>query len=176
MSYFNGTLILLKDKKDPKLFMLDFNENLKSIDVLFQKSNYETIIFNDSRNEEEKEPIELNKSMTHEHIINLVCSWKGLGLLTYRHQDFEYEVWINYLTWDDEYIYGFVLFFAPKDTIYEDNRHEKLIFKISEFVDYKYVVGDINEESKNYISMEEDLDEIEEHILKSSFEIDSRNW
>jgi len=176
MSYFNGTLILLKEKKDPKLFMLDFNENLKSIDVLFQKSDYEIIVFNDSRNEEEKEPIELNKSMTDDYIIDLVCSWKGLGLLTYRHPDFEFELWINYLTWDDKYINAIKVSFARKDTMFEDNRHEKLISKMSEFVDYEYVVGDINEESKNYISMEESLDKIKEHILESSFEIDSRNW
>lgn len=176
MSYFNGTLILLKEKKESKSFILELNENLKSIGVLFQKSDSEVIAFNDSRNDEEKEPIWLDTSMTDEEIINLVCSWKGLGILPYRHSEFKFELGINYLTWDDKHIYGFVISFARKDTLFEDNRHEKLIYEISKFVDYKYVVGDINEESKNYISMEEGLDEIKEHILKSSFEIDSRNW
>ena len=57
MSYFNGTLLLLKEKKEPKSFMLDLNEKLKSINVLLPKSDYEIIIFNDSRNEEEKDYI-----------------------------------------------------------------------------------------------------------------------
>lgn len=176
MSYFNGTLVLLKEKKEPKSFMLDLNEKLKSINVLLPKSDYEIIVFNDSRNEEEKDYIELDVSMTDEDVIDLVCSWKSLGTLGYRHPDFNFELGINYLTWDDKNVYGFKIFFARKDTMFEDNRHEKLISKISEFVDYEYVVGDINEESENYIQMEESLEEIKEHILKNSFEIDSRNW
>ncbi|UKB82397.1 hypothetical protein LF887_15440 [Chryseobacterium sp. MEBOG06] len=176
MSYFNGTLLLLKEKKDPKLFILDFNEKLKSINVLLQKSDSEIVVFNDSRNEEEKEPIWLDKLMTDEDVINLVYSWKGLGLLTYRHPDFKFEMYINYLTWDDKYVDGFKVSFARKDTVFEDDRHKELIAKISKFVDYEYVVGDVNEESQNYISMEESLDEIKQHILKNSFEIDSRTW
>ncbi len=176
MSYYNGTLTLLKEKKEPKSFILDFNDNLKSIDVLLQKSDYEIIVFNDSRNEEEKEPIELDESMTDEYVIDLLCSWKGLGLLTYRHPDFKFEMHINYLTWDDEYIYGVKVSFAGNDLVYGGDKQKELIFKISEFIDYEYVVGDINENSQNYIDMEESLDEIKEHILKNSFKIDSRNW
>ncbi|WP_300686885.1 hypothetical protein [Chryseobacterium sp.] len=177
MSYYNGTLILLKEKKEPKSFILNFNENLKSIDVVLQKSDYEIIVFNDSRKEEEKEPIELDESMTDEDVIDLLCSWTGLGVLSYRHPDFKFELGIDYLSWDDKYIYGFKVSFADNDLVYKGyNKQRELISKISEFIDYEYIVGDINEDSQNYISMEESLDEIKEHILKNSFKIDSRNW
>lgn len=78
MSSFDMTFFLLKEKKKPKSFMIDFNEKLKSINVLLEKNDYEIIVFNDSRDEEEKEHIDLNESMTDEEIIDLVCSWKGL--------------------------------------------------------------------------------------------------
>jgi hypothetical protein len=177
MSYFDGTLVLLKEKQEPKSFMIDFHEKLKSIDVMLVKDEYEIIAFNDSRSEEEKEPIRLNESMTDEHIIDLVCSWKGLGLLSYRHPDFKFQLGVNYLTWDDKYIYGFEISFAGNDLVYEGSDKQKdLIFKISKFIDYQYIVGDIGNTSKNYISMEKSLDEIKEHILNNSFKIDSRTW
>ncbi|MFC3157986.1 hypothetical protein SAMN05443633_104327 [Chryseobacterium arachidis] len=176
MSIFYETLILLKEKKDPKSFILNFNENLKSINVLLEKSDSEVMVFNDDRNEEEKEPIWLDTSMTDEEVVDLVCSWKGLGLLTYRHQDFQYDLGINYLTWNDKYLSGFVVSYAHKDTLFEDDRHKKLISKISEFIDYEYVIGNISIDSKIYIRMEDSLEKIKEHILKNSFEIDSRTW
>lgn len=176
MSYFNGTFILLKEKKDPKSFILAFNEHLKSIDVLLQKSDYEIIVFNDSREEEEKEYIELDNSMANEEVVDLLCSWKGLGLLTYRHPDFQFEIWINYFTWDDEYVNGFKVSFADNDLIYGGDKQKEFLVKITESIDYEYVVGDVNENSENYISMEESLDKIREHIVKNSFKIDSRRW
>lgn len=177
MSSFDTTLFLLKEKKEPKSFMIDFNEKLKSINVLLEKNDYEIITFNDSRNEEEKEHIDLNESMTDEEIIDLVCSWKGLGLISYRHPDFRMPLSINYLTWDDEYLYGFDVGFASNDTVFKEEQHEKLMTKISEFVDYEYVVGDMYSldlpgGDVGLLS----LDEIKGLIQNKSFKIDSRNW
>lgn len=177
MGYYSGTLVLLKEKKEPKSFILDFNEQLKSINVLLQKSDYEIVVFNDSRNEEEKDYIELDVSMTDEEVIDLVCSWKGLGVFGYRHPDFKFELNINYLTWDDRYLYGFMVSFSDKDMVYGgDDKQKELIYKISEYIEFEYIVGDINEVSQEYISMEKSLEDIKEHILKNSFEIDSRSW
>jgi hypothetical protein len=175
MSSFNVTLLLLEEKKEPKSFILDFNEKLKSIDVLLQKSDYEIIAFNDSRDKEEKEPVGLDESMADEYIIDLVCSWKGLGLLSYRHPDFKFELGINYLTWDDKHIYGFEISFADKDLVGDRCvKHKELVYKIAEFIEYKYIVGDVDRSSKNYISREESLNKIKEFILNNSFEIDIR--
>lgn len=177
MSYFDETLILLKEKKEPKLFIMDFNEKLKSIDVLLEKDEYEIIVFNDTRNEEEKEYVELEESMTDEQIVDLVCSWKGLGLLLYRHPDFRRQIGINYLTWDDQYIHGFEVSFSNKDLAFEvTDKQKELILKIAQFIDYEYIVGDIGNVSKNYISMGKSLEEIKEHIMNHSFTIDSRTW
>lgn len=177
MSSFDMTLFLLKEKKEPKSFMIDFNEKLKSINVLLEKNDYEIIVFNDSRDEEEKEHIYLNESMTDEEIIDFVCSWKGLGLISYRHPDFRMPLSINYLTWDDEYLYGFDVGFASNDTVFKEEQHKKLMIEISEFIDFEYVVGNIDSldlpgEDIGLLS----LDKIKEQILSKSFKIDSRNW
>lgn len=176
MSYFDETLFLLKEGKEPKSFISDLNKKLNSINVVLQRSDYVVLVFNDCRNEEEKEPIWLDNSTTEEEVVDLICSWKGLGLLTYRHPDFRLEVDINYLTWDDKHLRGFALSFAGSDMIYKQDIQKKLISEISEFVDYEYIVGDISNVSKNYIRMEESLDKIKEQILNNTFEIDSRTW
>jgi hypothetical protein len=177
MSSFDVTLFLLKEKKEPRSFMIDFNEKLKSINVLLEKNDYEIIVFNDSRNEEEKEHIYLNESMTDEEIIDWVCSWKGLGLLSYRHPDFSMPLSINYLSWDDEYLYGFDVGFASTDTVFKKEKHEKLMAKISEFIDYEYIVGNVEnlDLPGNNIGLQS-LDKIKELILNNSFKIDSRTW
>lgn len=84
---------------------------------------------------------------------------------------------INYLTWDDEYLYGFDVGFASNDTVFKEEQHEKLMTKISEFVDYEYVVGDMYSldlpgGDVGLLS----LDEIKGLIQNKSFKIDSRNW
>lgn len=174
MSSFDITLFLLKEKKEPKLFMIDFNEKLKSINVLLEKNDYEIIVFNDSRNEEEKEHMYLNESMSDEQIIDMVCSWKGLGLISYRHPDFSMPLSINYLTWDDKYLDGFSVGFASNDTIFKEEQHEKLMTEISEFIDYEYVVGNIDSLDWNIELLS--LDKIKELMLNNSFKIDSRTW
>jgi len=175
MSSFDETLFLLKEKKEPKSFMMNFNEKLQSINVLLEKGEYEIVVFNDSRNDEEKEHMYLNESMTDEQIIDLVCSWKGLGLISYRHPDFSMPLSINYLTWDDEDIYGFIISFAGNDIVFEEEKHKKFISKISEFIDYEYIVGDVDNFPGTYIWLQS-LDKIKELMLNISFKIDSRTW
>lgn len=177
MSNFDETLILLKVKKEPKSFIMDFNEKLKSIDVLLEKDEDEIIVFNDTRNEEEKDYVELEGLMTDEQVVDVICSWKGLGLLSYRHPDFRLQIGINYLTWDDQYLHGFEVSFSDNDLSYDGaDKQKELILKMSQFIDYEYIVGDVGNASKNHISMEESLERIKEHILNNSFRIDSKTW
>ncbi|MGH1517946.1 hypothetical protein [Chryseobacterium sp. JK1] len=177
MSNFDETFILLKEEKEPLPFIVNLNEKLKTIQVVLQKSDYELVAFNDTRDEEEKESIWLDESMTDEDVIDLVCSWKGLGMLTYRHPDFLLDFGVAFMTWDDEHIQGVMISFAERDTAFErEVKHRELIVKISQFLEYEYVVGDVGNTSRSYISMEESLDKIKEHILNSSFTIDSRVW
>ncbi|MCS4301036.1 hypothetical protein [Chryseobacterium sp. BIGb0232] len=177
MSNFDETLVLLKEKKDPKSFIMDFNEKLRSVDVLLEKDEDEIIVFNDTRHEEEKDYVELDESMTEEQVIDLICSWKALGLLSYRHPDFRLQIGINYLTWDDQSLHGFEISFSDKDLAFDGtDRQTELILKISQLIDYEYIVGDVGHASRNYISMEESLEKIKEHIMSNSFTIDSRTW
>ncbi|WP_185287848.1 hypothetical protein [Chryseobacterium lactis] len=177
MSNFDETLVLLKEKKDPKSFIMDFNEKLRSVVVLLEKDKDEIIVFNDTQNEEEKEYVELGESTTDEQVVDLICSWKGLGQLLYRHPDFRFQIGINYLTWDDQSLHGFVISFSDKDLAFEGtDKQKELILKIAQFIDYEYIVGDIGNVSKNYISMGKSLEEIKEHIMNHSFTIDSRTW
>ncbi|MFZ4929420.1 hypothetical protein [Chryseobacterium sp. Mn2064] len=177
MSNFDETFILLKEEQKPLPFITNLNKKLKTIHVLLQKSDYELVAFNDTRDEEEKEPIWLDESMTDEEVIDLICSWKGLGMLTYRNPDFLFDIGVAFMTWNDEHIQGIMISFAEKDTVFErEVKHRELIVKISQFLDCEYVVGDIGNTSRSYISMEESLDKIKEHISKSSFTIDSRSW
>ncbi|BAP32486.1 ATP-dependent DNA helicase RecQ [Chryseobacterium sp. StRB126] len=177
MSYFDETLILLKEKKDPKSFMMEFNEKLRSIDVLLRRYGSVVVIFHDTRNEEEKEYIELDEPVIDEYVIDLLCSWKGLGFLSYRHPDFKLGLGISYLTWDDEHIDGLLISFAGKDVMFEGaDKQKELILKISQCIDYEYIVGDVGDTSEKYISMEGSLEKIKEHIMNNSFTIDSRTW
>lgn len=79
MGSYNTTLILFKEKQDPRTFLFDFHQKIKNINILLEKDDYRRIIFNDKRDGKEQESIELDKSMTDENIIDLVCSWGGLG-------------------------------------------------------------------------------------------------
>lgn len=177
MSYFDETLILLKEKKEPRSFIMDFNEKLKSINVLLGRHGSVVIIFHDTQNEEEKEYIELEKPVADEVVIDLICSWKGLGFLSYRHPDFELGVGISYLTWDDEYIDGFLISFAGREVMFENaDKQKELILKIAQFIDYEYVVGDVSDTFGKYNITQESLDTIKNLILHHSFTIDSRTW
>ncbi|MEJ5102690.1 hypothetical protein [Chryseobacterium sp. MYb328] len=176
MSSFDETLVLLKEKKDPKLFIMDFNEKLKSIDVLLGRHRSVVVIFHDTQTEEEKEYIELDEPVADEYVIDLLCSWKGLGFLSYRHPDFELGLGISYLTWDDEHIYGFLISFAGNDVMFEGAvKQKELILKISQLIDYEYIVGDVSDTFRKNIT-EENLDTIKNLILHNSFTIDSRIW
>lgn len=177
MSSFDETLVLLKEKKDPRSFMIDFNEKLRSIDVLLGRHGSVVVIFHDTQNEEEKEYIELDEPVVDEDVIGLICSWKGLGFLSYRHPDFKLGLGISYLTWDDEHVDGLLISFSNKDLYFEGlDKQKELILKISQWIDYEYIVGDIGNTSGNYIRMEESLEKIKEHIMNNSFTIDSRTW
>lgn len=176
MGYFNLTLVLFKEKKHPKTFLVDFHKKLKTISIILEKDDYEIIVFNDSIQGEEKEPIELNESMTDEDVINLVCFWKGLGMLSYRHPNFRYAFSINYLTWDDKFIDGFDIGFYSSEfrTNEDDKNHRKIISEIGNLVEYECIVGDIGNVSNHYIDLKQDLTKIKEIIKNKTFDIDSR--
>jgi hypothetical protein len=176
MGYFHTTLVLFKKKKDPKSFLENFHNSLKNIGITLEKDEHEIIVFNDSRTEEEKEPIELQELMTDEAVLHLVAAWKGLGMLSYRHPDFRFAFSINYLTWDDEAVDGFDIGFYGKElkTKEEEERHQDIILEIGKLVDYEYIVGDIGNTSNKYIDLRKDLNVIKKFIQKNSFEIDIR--
>lgn len=77
MGSFNNTLILLKNNKNAKEFLVDFHEKLLKINISFERS-WRKIIFNDKRNGEEKKPVEFEDFDTDKEIIDLLCSWYGL--------------------------------------------------------------------------------------------------
>ncbi|MFZ4929413.1 hypothetical protein [Chryseobacterium sp. Mn2064] len=175
MGIFNSTLILLKEKKAPASMILELNENLKSIGILLQKSDYARIIFNDSRNEEEKEPITLQKSHTDEEVIGLLSSWKGLGLLSYRHINIEFPFLINYISWDDQYLQGLEISYQLSAENYTNRDHIKddILLKIIEFINPLLAVGSIGNSEDEFrvdLGLEYNLD----YIKNKKFDIDIR--
>ncbi|AWH86487.1 hypothetical protein HYN59_15830 [Flavobacterium album] len=176
MGYFNVTLVLLRESRDPKIFLPDFHEKLKLIGVTPEINKYEYLVFNDSRDDDEKDPIELYETMTEATVLDMLCSWKGLGLLSYRHPDFSFPFSINYLSWDDVTLGGFDIGFYNKEFYNQDagTKHEKLIREIGTIADYKYIVGDIGMASDNCIESHLTLAETEAFIESHTFEINIR--
>lgn len=174
MGYFNTTLVLLKKTETPEVFLLNFHEKLKAIGVILQKSNDEIIVFNDSCSGQEKEPFQLNESLSDIDIIHKMTEWKSLGLLSYRHPNFNFAFTINYLTWDDTFIYGFDIGFYSKEfkTTLDTIKHRDFITQISNVIDYEFIVGDIGNVSEDYIDLKQSLPAIKEIIKNKSFDID----
>ncbi|WP_343664443.1 hypothetical protein [Chryseobacterium mucoviscidosis] len=176
MGSYNSTLILFKEKQDPKTFLSDFHKKLKEINILIEKNYYQRVIFNDKRNEEEHEPIELDRSMTDEDIIDLVCSWGGFGLLSYRHDDIEFTLSINYVSWDDEFIEGIEVFYNASHQNYINKNEIKndIIIKLVNCTDYKLVVGSIGD-SEDDFRTDLDLEYNLKYIKNKKFDIDLRD-
>ncbi|NIF06634.1 hypothetical protein F3J23_14385 [Chryseobacterium sp. Tr-659] len=175
MGSYNTTLVLLKEKQHPKTFLSNFHKKIKDINVVLEKDEYQRIIFNDKRNEEEKEPIELDKLMSDEDIIDLLCSWGGFGLLSYRHNDVEFALYINYLSWDDQFIEGIEVSFKEthKNYINKNKIKDDVIIKIANCIDYKLVVGSIGDSEDNF-RMDLDLEYNLKYIENKKFDIDIR--
>jgi hypothetical protein len=175
MGYFDVTLVLLKTKKDPGSFLAEFHKELRIINVTLEKDEND-IIFNDSITDEEKEPFELNESMTDDEVLDLLCSWKGLGLLSYRHPDLSLPFSINYLTWDDKNIDGFDIGLYGKEFRNEEDeeRHKTFVTKIGSLVDFETIIGDIGNTSEKYINLRQDLSQVKEIIKHNTFDIDIR--
>lgn len=174
MGSFEESLVLLKEGQEPKPFISKLHQKLKDIDFILEIDDYEYIVFNDTRDEKEKEPISLKNSMSENEVIHELCSWKGLGLLSYRHPNFQFQVSINYVSWDDILINGFTISFYGKDVIFREKAKKDLLLEIANLVDYKYVVGDIDNTSKTYIHLEQKLPKIINYIENHTFEIDIR--
>lgn len=49
MGSYNTTLVLFKEKQDPKTFLSDFHKKIKDMNVVLEKSDYHRIVFNDKR-------------------------------------------------------------------------------------------------------------------------------
>jgi len=175
MGSYNTTLVLFKEKQDPKTFLSDFHKKIKDINVVLEKSDYQRIVFNDKRNEEEHEPIELYKLMTDEDIIDLLCSWGGLGLLSYRQNDIELALSINYVSWDDKFIEGIEVTFnrSYQNYINKNKIKDDVIIKIANCIDYKLVVGSIGD-SEDEFRTDLDLEYNLEYIKNKKFDIDLR--
>jgi hypothetical protein len=175
MGGFHTTFVLLKNKQEVKPFLLDFHKKLKRINVLLEKDEHEIVCFNDSK-EEEKEHIYLDENKTDEEIIDLICSWKALALVSYRHPDFRFPFSINYLTWDEETIQGIDIGFYDKEfrTIEADETHQKFIYEVAGLLDYDFFVGDF-ENPLLYFKIDKNLDAIKEFVKNKKYTIDSRS-
>ena len=176
MGYFNKTLILLSEVQKPRKFLVDFHKILDSINLLPEIDEHEIIVFNDCRNGAEKEPIDLKSDMQLTQVIDLICSWKGLGLICYRHENFKFPIGINYITWDDQYVQGLTISVYGNDLITEQNQLDlnNLINNIINLIDYSFAVGDIGNLSKTYINLDQKIEEIIKYIELNNFEIDKR--
>lgn len=168
MGWSNSTLFILKEKQKPKDFVTKLIEQLKTIGWRLALKE-ESVYFNDSAvSEEEKEPIYFEEELSEQEIIDLLVSWKGLGGLVFFALDFEFPVSIDFLSWDDVSIEGFCIGFNGKDKIllYEREKHKNIIYKISEFVNFKLVVGNVEDYSYHY-----DLSTILQKAKENHFEI-----
>ncbi|KAB7531038.1 hypothetical protein F8C76_05945 [Flagellimonas olearia] len=143
-----------------------------SIDVKLDIEDGEFICYNDTRSGDEKEITDLYNGMKTEDVLRLLSQWPGLGILSYRHPSFSHYVTINYLTWDDNLINGFSIGFNGKEVCLDPKKKqsELLINKISQFVDYRFVVGNIY----NVIDTSNRLSRIVKYIEKTTFEFDKR--
>ena len=175
MGWFDVTLVLLKEKQLPISFLVDLHRNFKTINLKLEIDDYEFIVFNDTRDDKENQNKDLNKSMQSDEVIKHLCDWPGLGLLSYRHPDFNFSVTINYLTWDDKSINGFSIGFNGHEAAAKQINKFQLINDIAGLVNYQYTIGDIGDCSDNYIDLRENLSEVIRHIKNRKFEIDLRN-
>ncbi len=176
MSNFDQTLVLLKNKEKPLDFLLGFHQILVK-NQLFLKTDY--VVYNDTRLGEEKEPDEVKTHLVSDEIflLNAINSWLGLGLLLYTHPDFKYEIGFNFLSWDDVHLYGFEVSFHGHEfgEVAAFQKHRNFFEQLKTWIDYRYIVGDVGNASKNYIAMNKDFDEICQFIDSNHFEIDFRN-
>lgn len=176
MSNFDQTLVLLTNKEKPLDFLFRFHQILVENRLLL-KTDY--LVYNDTRLGEEKEPNEVEAHLVSDEnfLLPTIHSWPGLGLLLYTHPDFKYEIGFNFLSWDDVHLYGFEVSFHGHE-FGEANafqKHRDFFQQLKTWVNYRYIVGDIGNASKNYISMNNNLDDICQFIDSHRFEIDFRN-
>ena len=175
MGWFDVTLVLLEEPQERDQFLGSFNEKLASVNVKLDIDDYEFITYNDTRFGEEKEVTALNEGMNTKDVLELLSKWPALGLLSYRHPDFSHCVTINYLSWDDNLIYGFTIGFNGKEVGYgpKEERSLELINQISDLVDYNYVIGSIDDDVN--IDFENDFSNVLKYIRSTKFgRIDKR--
>ncbi len=96
-----------------------------------------------------------------------------MGLLSYRHPDFNFPISINYLSWDDCHIQGFDIGFygAEFKNSESSEKQQNLIKSIKELDNFEAVVGDIGNSSVDYINLHLPLSEIKEQILQKGNKI-----
>jgi hypothetical protein len=174
MGSFNNTFILLKNYENAKYFLVDFHVQLLKLNISLEK-NWGAIVFNDQRNDAEKEPFEFEDFKTDEEIIDIVCSWKGLGLLSYRHLNIEFPFYINYISWDDQSLQGMEISYKLSAENYtnRDNIKDNIILKIIELIDPELAVGSIGN-SEDDFRTDLDLEYNLKYIENKKFDIDSR--
>ncbi|KPH14706.1 hypothetical protein [Chryseobacterium sp. ERMR1:04] len=174
MGNFNTTFILLKKNEIAREFLFYFHEKLLKLDISLEKE-WGRIIFNDKRNDDEKEPFELKNFKTDEEIIDSLCSWEGLGLLSYKHINIEFPFYINYISWDDTYLQGIEISFKGSAENYtnRDRIKNNVILKIAERVNFQLIVGSMGN-SEDDFRANLDLVYNLEYIKDKKFDIDIR--
>jgi hypothetical protein len=173
MGYFDTTLFLFKEEKQALSFLPNFHQQLVSLNITPELEEGTIIVFNDLRSGEEMDYIELESDISESELLQLLCSWKGLGLLSYRHPDFSFPFSINYLSWDDSRIQGFDIGFYSGEFKNSESseKQQKMIKSIMELDDFEAVVGDIGNSSVDYINLRLPLSEIKELILQEGNKI-----
>lgn len=167
MGWSNSTLFLLKEKQPPKDFINALIEQLKTIGWRLA-STAEFICFNDSVNGVEKETVYFEEEFSEQDIIDLLVSWKGLGMLEFFVPEFQFPVVISFLSWDDVSLEGFSINCNGKDKLffYSPEKHRGLIDKIAGFVNFKLVAGNVDD-----YSYHSDLSSILQKAKENQFEI-----
>jgi hypothetical protein len=174
MGWFDVTLVLLKEGQIPKPFLLNLHKKFEGINLNLIIEDDEFIIFNDTQDGKENEIFYLNNLMYLEQVLNHLCNWKSLGLLSYRHSNFRFPITIDFRTWNDNLLHGFTIGFNGKEAVLNEKTKEQLILDIINLVDFKYVVGDIANTSNTYINLEQSLPDIIAYIEKCKFDLDIR--
>ncbi len=176
MGWFDVTLVILDKPQDRDSFLPLFNERLKSIDVKLCIEDGEFICYNNTRSGEEREITDLYNGMKTEDVLMLLAQWPGLGILCYHHPNFSHYITLDYLTWDDNLIYGFTIGFNGKEVCLDQKKNQSrlLIEEIIQLIDYKCVVGNIDNVSNTYINTSDELSSILGYIEKTTFEFDKR--
>lgn len=176
MGWFDVTQVILEKAQDRNTFLSSFNNRLMSLDIKLDIEDGEFIGYNDTNSGEEKEITDLDDGMKTEDVLKLLSQWPGLGILSYRHPNFLHYITIDYLTWDDNLVYGFTIGFNGKEVCLDPKKKQSrlLINEISQLVDYRCVVGNIDNVSSTYINTSNKLSSILEYIEKTTFEFDKR--